>query len=218
MDPKKPVRLAGTKVFLAGTRGDPKRAASRVNLVDPETIEWLKATGITKVFCIFPLTKKQFEKLASAEKRGTQTPREFLQSWGIDPNFKRKLKEAGIAVSSLVRKPEHIKGNRRFLQEAARIRGNFLIQCFAGRHISGAYAMLYLAAVSKLDLHQIRQVFMKSGIGKDLPRIEEILKETGADLREIIERKEAKKAARTKKRRANARRKEIKRRRGKHKL
>jgi len=218
MDSTKPARLAGTKVFLAGTKGDPKQAGSRVNLADPKTIQWMKKEGITKVFCVYPVTKKQFESLAKRERSGLPSLEHFQKIMGIEPNLQKKLKEAGIATSSLVRKPKHIKGNQKFALEAARTRGNFLIQCSAGRQVSAAYAIFYLATATPMSLKEIRETFIKSGRKNDLPRIEEILQEAGVKLKEIIAKKEAKKTIRTRRRRANARREELATRKGRRKL
>lgn len=114
-----------------------------------------------------------------------------------------------------MRKPEHIKGNQEFLSEAARTRGNFLIQCFAGEKISAAYAMYYLAAATPLNLQQIREIFINSGRAKHIADIEAVLKEAGIRITEVIEKKQTRARKKISTKRKLARKKELEKRRRK---
>ncbi len=185
MNPTKPRRLVGTSIYLAGTK---------VNLGNPKTIEWLKAEKIKKVFCLYPLTQKQFGMLSEPAKRGASTIDFFYRGWGIDPMFVAKLSMAGIRVSSIWRSPDKFRENASFLKEAVEVtrkNGRFLIQCFTGKHASGAYAMYYLANATDLNFKQIQAIFHKSGLGKDISRIEHFLSMAKIDIKDVIKRREA---------------------------
>jgi len=163
MDPKKPRRIGRTPVFIAGTK---------VNMADPKTIEWLKASGITRVFCLFPLTPEQFRGLDANMKETFRTMTKLYKEKDIDPKFIARLSKAGIVVSSLIRNPKSLRSYESFLKEARNVtrKGRkILIQCFAGKHMSGTYAMFYLAAGTQMNLGQIREAFYNSGLsGNDL--------------------------------------------------
>ncbi len=187
MDPKKPVRLGGTPVFLASTK---------VNLADPDTINWLKASKITRVFCLFPLKPEQFGTLNKDVKEVFHTMSRMYERLGIDPHFAAKLSSAGITAKSLGRNPKTLRSYRSFLRESlgvTRKGKSILVQCEGGKHMSGAYAMFYLASATRMDLGKIRETFYRAGLtGGDVTRIEQSLKSAKVDIREIIETKTAK--------------------------
>lgn len=184
MDPKKPRRIGRTQVFIAGTK---------VNLADPNTIKWLKASGITRVFCLFPLTPKQFKGLSANMRETFHTMVELYKKKGINPKFIARLSKAGIVTSSLVRNTKSLRSYESFLKEArdvTRKGRNILIQCFAGKHMSGTYAMFYLATGTQMNLGQIREAFCNSGLtGNDLSRIERALKDSKVDIKKVVEKK-----------------------------
>ncbi len=149
-DEAKPSRLGSTRIFLAGTK---------VNLADLDTIRWLKENRITKVFCLYPLKPEQFSQLNNKVREVFPTMKELYKAWGIDPMFSTKLHQNGIQTSSLVRDPNHLREYESFVKEAVTTKHNFLIQCYAGLHASGAYAMYYLATATPMTYEQIKDEF-----------------------------------------------------------
>ncbi len=180
MDQTKPARLVGTRICLASTKA---------NLADSNTIKWLKENGITKVFCLFPLTPQQFSDMGKNFKDVYSTMQGLYKELGIDPNFAIELTKAGIQVSSLARNPYKLRDYTSFLKEALDTRGSFVIQCFGGQHASAAYAMYYLAKATPYSLREIRDIFVKSGRAKDIARIEEMLADKKIYVNRIVERK-----------------------------
>lgn len=179
-DQTKPKRIGGTRIFVAGTQ---------VNLADPKTIEWLKASKITKVFCLFPIKPGQFGDLKKEVREVFPTMEKLYKAWQIDPMFTVELSKVGIQTSPLIRNPEHLREYDSFVKEAISTKHNFLIQCYAGLHASSAYAMYYLAKATPMTLEEIREAFIRSGRGKDLGRIEDFLKAAKVYVGRVVERK-----------------------------
>jgi len=183
-DPTKPRKIAGTRIFVA---------SKDVNLVDSKNIEWLKNSQITQVFCVFPLKQKQLKGLPKPDKAGATTILNYYKQLKLNPLFPAKLREHGIGVSSLLRHP-HSKNEFRsfdsFLKEAKQVKKNFMIMCFGGWHASGAYAMYYLAANSKLNMKHIEERFIRSGYrANDLLLLQGFFKRVNIDINEVVKRK-----------------------------
>jgi hypothetical protein len=173
----------GQKIFMGGTKELP--------LGDPETAEWLKERGVKEVFCLYPITNKQFTGLMTEAKRGTTSLADFHRIWHIDPKFLEELSKQGIRVSSLVRNPESFRNYESFAREASQVRGNIAVQCFAGKHASSAYVLYYLARNTNMTYHEVQRLFIGSGLTpKDLTLISSFLKSTGIDIHKMFEAKE----------------------------
>ncbi len=209
-------RLPGTRIFIGGL--------THLDLADRKTIEMLKREQITKVFCTFPLTQKQFDGQPKDAKTGDITVQELFHRRGVNPLFPARLRAHGIGTSSLLISPKHMKEFRTyesFLNEARITRKNFLIACFGGWHTSGSYAMYYLAANLPLTLEQIHEKFRAIGYSNDdIKLAKNFFERSNIDIEKIVNTKlekmkiaaqiEAIKRARKKKKKTPKRRVKLK--------
>ena len=164
-------RIGETPVYVSGIDLD---------MATEEAIALLKRCGIRKVFCLYSLNQKFISRMPEAVRNSI--------NWG----FIQKLSENGIKISSMLRSPDHMREYDSFVREAGAARGPFLIQCYGGRHASGAYAFYYLAKTTPLTRDQLRGVFFNSGFsGNDMGQIEGFFRSASTSLEQIFEAKKA---------------------------
>ena len=155
-------RLENTRFFLGG--------ALYLDLANPDVIELLKRVGIRKVFCLYPISGKMIQNMSEEARKK------------IDWSFVDKLRREKIGLRSIIRNPQSLLEYNEFVKEVKQVHKDspVLIQCYAGRHGSGAYAYYYLAKETPLTRPQVDKIFIRSGFtGKDLISISGFFKFQG---------------------------------------
>ena len=173
-------RLENTRFYLGG--------ALHLDLADPDVIELLKRVGIRKVFCLYPISGRLIQQLPKLVREK------------IDWSFVEKLRREHIGLRSIIRNPQTLMGYDEFVKEVKKVHKDapVLIQCYAGRHGSAAYAYYYLAKETPLTKTQVDRIFVRSGfMGRDLSLISGFFKFQGPTktIEDVFAEKAAKIAA-----------------------